>query len=69
MGSIRRYRITGDILEIKIKNDGKAVYRERCSISNKKMMIHIFKTLKHKFGIDFLEIKDIVGADKKSWWD
>ena len=60
------FNIMGEVIEIKVMNGGRTIFKDRCEIKNKKKLKKIGEVLKYKFDIS-LEINKKL--NKKYWFD
>ena len=51
-------RITETVIEIKIREGNRSIYKEQCSLNNKKQLSKIISFIKIKYGTDLTNLKN-----------
>lgn len=59
------YAISSDIIEIKVKNLNRVIYKNSCPIADKKKITKILKELDNK---GFINLKDLIKKDIEKKW-
>jgi len=55
-----------EVIGITIKCGNKIVYKEKCSINNKKQLGKIFNSIKFKYGLDVSQILE--NSENRDWF-
>ena len=61
--------MSSDIIEIKVRNLNKVIYRASCPISNKKRINEILSCLEYKGFIDLSGLKKIKERVEQRWFE